>query len=265
MHSDKPIGFFDSGIGGLTVLKTAQLLMPHENYVYYADLNNVPYGTKSGEEVGRLVLKAAEELYDMGIKALVIACNTATSIAVHALREKMDIPVIGMEPAVKPALINNDNGKRVLVMATPLTLHESKFQNLVSRVDTEQIVDMLPMPGLVELAEKLSFDGNEVRCYLEKELSVFDMKNYSALVLGCTHFLFFRQAIMQILPEGIHIVDGNLGTVKHLKNILSSLCLLSEPTHISSPGQRLDFIISGKRADKEAAARFNILLDGYVL
>ena len=221
------IGFFDSGIGGLSVLREALMLMPNENYIYFADSDNAPYGTKTKEEVKRLTFNAVEFLIERRIKALVIACNTATSASVRDLRETYDFPVIGMEPAVKPAVEKNNNGgKRVLVMATPLTLKEEKFQDLITRFDAEHIVDMLPAPKLVEFAEKFMFYGTEVSDYI-KEIMPENIEQYGTLVLGCTHFPLFRQALEENLPKEIDIIDGNRGTVNHLMDILKNNNLLS--------------------------------------
>jgi len=221
------IGFFDSGIGGLSVLREALMLMPNENYIYFADSDNAPYGTKTKEEVKKLTFNAVGFLNERGIKALVIACNTATSAAVRDLREAYDFPVIGMEPAVKPAVDKNNNGgKRVLVIATALTLKEEKFQNLISRFDAEHIVDMLPATKLVEFAEKFMFYGPEVSDYI-KEIMPDNIDQYGTLVLGCTHFPLFRQALEENLPKEIDIIDGNRGTVNHLMDILKNNNLLS--------------------------------------
>ncbi|MGI6085161.1 MAG: glutamate racemase [Acetivibrionales bacterium] len=221
------IGFFDSGIGGLSVLREALRLLPNEDYIYYADSDNAPYGTKTKEEVRKLTFDAVKLLNEKNIKALVIACNTATSAAVRDLRQAYDFPVIGMEPAVKPAVEKSNNGgKRVLVLATPLTLKEEKFQNLVSRFDAGHIVDMLPAPKLVEFAEKYAFDGPEVSEYI-KEILPENINRYGTLVLGCTHFPLFRKALGAIIPEDIDIIDGNKGTVNHLIDLLKSNNLLS--------------------------------------
>jgi len=126
-----------------------------------------------------------------------------------------------MEPAIKPAVEKNGKlHKRVLVTATPLTLKEEKLKNLISRVDNEHIVDLLPLPGLVKFAEDYRFDDADVRSYLEHELSAIDANLYSTVVLGCTHFLYYRHLLKRILPAAIDIIDGNAGTVRNLKNIL---------------------------------------------
>jgi glutamate racemase len=220
------IGFFDSGIGGLSVLREALTILPNEDYIYYGDTDNAPYGTKTKDEVKKLTFNAVKFLVERKIKALVIACNTATSAAVHELRQKHHLPIIGMEPAVKPAVEkNSDYGKRVLALATQLTLREEKFQNLVSKFDTEHILDMLPAPKLVEYAEKFIFSGPEVENYL-KEVMPKNIHHYSVLVLGCTHFPLFKETLKKVIPAGIEIIDGNRGTVNHLYDVLKANNLL---------------------------------------
>lgn len=214
------IGFFDSGIGGITVLKEALDMLPCEDYIYFADTLHVPYGEKSKEEVKRHIFEAVEFIIQRGIKALVIACNTATSIAVSDLREIYTFPIIGMEPAVKPAITsNNSNGKRVLVCATPLTLKETKFKDLVERLDKNNIVDCLPLPELVRYAESLVFDEEIIIPYLKDRLSDFDLAQYGTVVLGCTHFPYFKGSFRKIFKNA-DIIDGASGTVRRLKNIL---------------------------------------------
>jgi len=146
----RPIAFFDSGIGGVTVLHEALRLMPDEDYIYYADTLNAPYGIREKHEVKKLVYDAVDFIVRKDVKAVVIACNTATSAAVEDLRRLYSIPIIGMEPAVKPAVEKNGREhKRVIVTATPLTLKEEKLLNLIDRIDNEHIVDLLPLPDLV--------------------------------------------------------------------------------------------------------------------
>ena len=213
------IGVFDSGIGGLTVLKEAIRLMPNEDYLYYADTKHVPYGTKPKGEVRGYIFDAADFFASQGVEALVVACNTATSIAINDLRERYSFPIIGMEPAVKPAVEKVDN-RRVLVLATPITVREKKLHDLVERLDSEDIVDLHALPGLVEFAEKFIFDEDTVIRYLLDEFSKYDLKEYGAVVLGCTHFVFFRKHFKMILPQGVDIIDGNLGTVNRLRTVL---------------------------------------------
>jgi len=215
------VAFFDSGIGGITVLHDALKALPSEDYIYFADTLNAPYGTKTRAEVREFVFNAVDFIVSLGVSAVVIACNTATSVAIEDLRKRYTIPIIGMEPAVKPAVEKiGSTQKRVLVTATPLTLKEEKLRNLIDRVDNEHIVDLLPLPGLVEFAESFEFREKIVAEYLEHELSLWDMNRYGTIVLGCTHFLFYRNILKKIIPAHIDIIDGNAGTINHLKKIL---------------------------------------------
>ncbi|MGD8189368.1 glutamate racemase [Brevibacillus ginsengisoli] len=226
------IAFFDSGLGGLTVLREAVKLLPHEEYYYFADSLHVPYGPKPKEEVREYIFQAVDKLSQMGIKALVVACNTATSIAVNELRQTCNFPVIGIEPAVKPAVERfRESGQRVLVLATLLTLQEPKFHELVRRVDDENIVDYLPFPELVEHCENLQYHDDIILPLLKNKLTSYDMSQYGVIVLGCTHFPFYKWHLKKILPNNIEIIDGSVGTTKRLKQVLEENSLLREQTN----------------------------------
>ena len=215
------IGFFDSGIGGLTVLHQALRFLPHEDYLFYADTLHVPYGEKTKEEVREYILDAVDFIAAQKVKALVIACNTATSIVIEELRTRYDFPVIGIEPAVKPAIERwAGKQKKVLVLATNLTLKEKKYNDLVQRIGQGESVDSLPLPGLVQFAENFVFDEEKIVPYLEKELSLFDLKQYGTVVLGCTHFPYFENSLRRVFPKDVDFISGSIGTAKHLKQIL---------------------------------------------
>lgn len=221
------IGIFDSGIGGLTVLHQAMLTLPKEDFIYYADTDNVPYGTKSRVEIIGFADRAVDFLVKQDVKAVVIACNTATSAAIDYIRGKYSLPILGMEPAIKPA-VKRCNGKRVMVIATPLTVREEKLHNLIQQVDDEHVVDLLPMPELVTFAEAGKYDSPEVYEYLKRELAGYELENYSALILGCTHFNYFKDTYRRIFPKEVAFIDGSVGTVNHLKHILEEKGLLEE-------------------------------------
>ncbi len=251
--ASNPIGIFDSGIGGLTVLHTAMKELPAENFIYYADTNHVPYGEKPKDEVRDYILDAASFFKDRGVKALVLACNTATSIAVNELRSHYDFPVIGMEPAVKPA-VERTKGKRVLVLATHLTLQEQKFKDLVAKVDNEKIVDFLALPELVDFAERFVFEKEIVLPVLRQKFSHLIPDAYGTVVLGCTHFLFFKKIFSEFFPPLTDIIDGNEGTVKHLKSVLSAKNILSK-----AGGNHISYFNSGVAA--ENTIRFSKYLE----
>lgn len=222
------IAFFDSGLGGLTVLSEAMKELPQEDFLFYADTLHVPYGTKAKEDVKSYIHHAMETIMKEEVKAIVVACNTATSMAISDLRKAYPIPVIGMEPAVKPAVeISRSSGKRILVLATPLTLKESKYRDLVRRVDSMHIVDSLPLPELVEHCEALNFDQKVMNAYFSKQFESFDMNEYGTIVLGCTHYPFYKRILSDLLPDHIRIIDGSKGTVNRLIQVLSDRDLLS--------------------------------------
>lgn len=233
------IGVFDSGKGGLSVLHEAMALLPNENFIFYADIDHVPYGTKSKQQVIDYVDYIIRFMIEWECKAVVIACNTATAAAAQIVREKYDIPIIGIEPAIKPA-VEQSRGKRVMVIATPLAIQEEKIQNLVARVDDSHLVDLVPFPRLVEFAESGIFGTAEVEEYVNKTLAAFDMEQYSEFVLGCTHFNYFKDTFHKVLPESVRIIDGIEGTVRQLKRVLERRNLLE---HLEG---RVRFFESGR-------------------
>ena len=210
------IALFDSGIGGLTVLSHARRALPSEEFLFFADRDHVPYGTKSVPAVRGYVRAAFQFLVEQQkADAVVVACNTATSVAVDEMRRLYEVPIIGMEPAVKKAL-ERDAERRVLVTATPITINGEKLHRLVSAHDTKGLVDLLALPRLVEFAEHREFASPRVEAYLWDALSPYDLRKYSALVLGCTHFNYFKDTLRRLLPKTMGFVDGNGGTVEEL-------------------------------------------------
>ena len=168
----QPIGVMDSGLGGLSVLKEIIKLMPNEDYVYFGDSANAPYGTRTAEDVYRLTKNVVEMFIDQyNVKAIVIACNTATSAAAARLREEYDLPIIGLEPAIKPAAIDYPHGK-IIAMATELTLAGSKFENRVRELGSNAEIIKVPAPDLVEYVEHGELDSTNVKNYLHQILDV---------------------------------------------------------------------------------------------
>lgn len=222
-----PIAVIDSGVGGISVLRELIALMPNENFIYFGDSANAPYGSKSRDEVLKITRRNLEFLKERGIKALVVACNTATSAAVRVLRgEESELVIVGIEPAIKPPSVELDH-PRVLVMATPLTLREEKFNLLAARfADDEQIIP-LPCPGLVELIEDGHIDSPELDEYLENLLSPYRDEKIDALVLGCTHYPHIKKAIMRHLSPGIRVYDGGEGTARETRRRLDVINLLN--------------------------------------
>lgn len=227
--SCRPIGFFDSGVGGISVLKTAGLKLPHENFIYYGDNLNAPYGEKTEAQIKRLSLKSCDFLYNKGVKAIVIACNTATSAAVIMMRHKYNIPVISMEPAVKPALAGRNAG-RVLVLATPATVSQARYLGLIERLDAHDMVINVGCGGLVELIEDGRTDEQSIHGYLSERLAFLRDEPVGAVVLGCTHYAFVEAHIKSFVDGMTHtdcpVFDGRHGTVRQLERVLTQQDML---------------------------------------
>ena len=222
----RPIGVFDSGVGGVSVLRELVRLMPQEHYLYFGESANAPYGEKTTEQVRQLTMAAAERLIKRGVKALVVACNTATSAAIHVLREKYpDMVVIGIEPALKVAADRFPKGN-IGVMATSVTLREEKFQHQTERFPDARIYP-IPAPGLVEKIEGGLLKDKQTYELLEKLLLPYQGR-LDALVLGCTHYPFAAALIGEILGPETVLLDGGAGTARQTKRCLEAAGLLNE-------------------------------------
>lgn len=247
------IGMFDSGIGGLTLLQRATEYLPEEEFVFYADTDHVPYGAKTKEQILEYSDTAVQFLLSKGCDVIVIACNTATSVAAATLREKYTVPIIGIEPAVKPAVAYSHH-MRVLVMATEVTVREQKLKDLVARVDEEHLVDMIAMPGFVTFAEQGIFEGEQVDSYIRKQLAGIDLSIYSVIVLGCTHFNHFIGPLKEVCGEDCLIIDGSEGTVRNLVNIVHR-------NGFSSAGKKMiEFYQTGRQVTDETTLKFYELI-----
>ena len=231
---------FDSGVGGISVLREAVRQLPHERFIFFGDTKNAPYGTKTREEVLALSRAVVETLLQKGCKAIVIACNTATSAAAAALRaEYEDIPIIAMEPALKPASLLHRDGV-VLALATPGTIAGEKYAHLYALYGDG--VASLPCVGLMEFAERGELDSPALRAYLSDLFRPYAGQKVEAVVLGCTHYVFLKRAIGRFFP-GTPLIDGNEGTVRQLgrrlaeKNLLAPEDQAGSATLLSSGGE----------------------------
>lgn len=230
--NSKSIGIFDSGMGGLSVLDLAMKKLPNEKFIYYGDSVNAPYGTKTKAEVVDLSVKICDYLISRDVKAIIVACNTATSAAVKILRKKYDIPIIGMEPALKPAIENNQGGS-IAVMATPMTLREEKFKNLLTDSKSDNKIYKIPAPKIVDLVEKGITNGEQMDAVLSEYFNFLDTERIESVVLGCTHFIFIKESILKCFDHKVKLYDGNEGTINQLVRVLSKTNQLekSAPTN----------------------------------
>ena len=232
-NSKKAIGVFDSGLGGISVLRDLKKLMPNEDFIYFGDSAYAPYGIKTKDEITKRCVEIIDFFIEKGVKAVVIACNTATSASANYLRKKYkDLPIIGMEPALKVATqgVKNNN---IVVMATPLTLKEKKFETLMHKFRGNNKVVKMPCPKLVEIVENdLLDDETTVINQLKDYYKNVNVDNLDSVVLGCTHFIFYKDYLNEFLPETAHLVDGNMVTCKHVKEILEQKRELNEENHV---------------------------------
>ncbi|ARR04286.1 MULTISPECIES: glutamate racemase [Campylobacter] len=220
------VAVFDSGFGGLSLLYEAMKKLEGCDFIYFADNENAPYGTKSIDEIKALSIDAVDFLASKA-DIVVIACNTATSAAVSDLREKFNIPIIGMEPAVN---LGKDADGDILVIATPATIKGVKLNELLKKSNLNNKTHLLPMPKLVEFAQNMEFNSPNVKEYIKNQISKFNSKNISLLVLGCTHFNYFKDSFIDLMPNS-KIVDGVDGTIRQIKRKIDEL---------NSKGKNLD-------------------------
>lgn len=247
-RTDRPvIGMFDSGMGGISVLGQALVQLPQAHYHYLADVDHVPYGSKDPAQVRSYVAEAADFLMGQGIDLLVIACNTATSVAADALRQRYDLPIVGMEPAVKPAVKAQatEDRNRIVVTATDMTLKLDKLHSLIDRLQVRDRIDPLSLQALVDFAEAGDFDSPEVRRFLQDRFRRIDLDRVHSVVLGCTHFSFYKPLLREILPMQIQILDGNEGTVRLMRSFFKGEDL-AQAGPAGPPGEAVSFYESGR-------------------
>lgn len=229
------IGVYDSGVGGISFLPPAQRLLPAERFVYFGDLANAPYGERSQEFILERARAVTAFFKERGVKAIVIACNTATSAAAAALREENpELPILGMEPAVHLAVKMGE--KRIIALATDATTRGNKLQKLLALNSAAAEIKVLPCPGLMELVENdlIKQETAAIRRYLQAKLEpVLPPDGDVALVLGCTHYIFLRSLLTEMF-SGLRLYDGNLGTAFNLRYRLQQAGLLLDNSSLSA-------------------------------
>ena len=218
MENNKPIGIFDSGIGGTSIWSAIHQLLPNEKTIYLADSKNAPYGQKSKAEILALSMKNVEFLLKMDCKLIVVACNTATTNAIQELRAKYDVPFIGIEPAIKPA-VTNSKTQTIGILATQGTLNSELFNKNIEKYQDTKIVEQVGH-GLVELIESGNTHSPEMTQLLRSYLTPMIEADIDYLVLGCSHYPYLIPQIKKILPHNVHIIDSGEAVAKQTQNIL---------------------------------------------
>lgn len=227
MEKNNPIGVFDSGVGGSSIWQEIHKLLPFENSIYLADSKNAPYGDKSADEITQLSIKNVEILLEMGSKIIVVACNTATTNAISTLRKKYDIPIIGIEPAIKPAALQTTS-KSIGILATRGTLSSALFSATNKEFTKDISVVEIIGEGLVTLIEAGKFDSPEMIRLLKKHTKPMIDANIDYLVLGCSHYPYLIPQLKKILPANVKIIDSGEAVARQTKTVLQSLDLLRE-------------------------------------
>ncbi|TBW30184.1 glutamate racemase [Gramella sp. KN1008] len=234
MSNSRPIGIFDSGVGGTSIWKEIHQLLPHEQTIYLSDSRNAPYGIKPQEEIISLSVKNTEKLLEMGAKIIVVACNTATTNAIKILRASYDIPFIGIEPAIKPAALKSSN-KAVGILATRGTLTSELFAQ-TSELYTQDInVIEVEGNGLVELIESGKKEAPETQRLLEKLLEPMLKARIDYLVLGCSHYPYLIPLLKKILPDDVSIIDSGEAVARQTRAVLEQYNLLNSNENAKAP------------------------------
>lgn len=229
MSSPKPVGFFDSGVGGLSVMKEARLLLPSEDFLYFADSAYCPYGVKPLEVIRSRAFAICDFLMSRGAKIIVIASNTTSITALNDVRERVDVPVVGIEPAVKPAVSATRNG-RIGVLATVVTLAGERFNSLVDRYGNGVEVYTQPCPGLVELVESGGFNKPEAEILLGRYLKPLLAREVDTIVLGCTHYPFLRPLVEKMVGADVVVIDTGKAVARQVERVLEKYSMLNEKT-----------------------------------
>ena len=219
MASNFPIGLFDSGIGGLSIYNEIKNSMPNESTIYIADNLNAPYGKKAESEIIQLSIKNTQKLVDLRCKLIIVACNTATTNAIKVLRKKFNIPIVGIEPAIKPAMLETKSNN-IGVLATEKTLSSNLFLKTSDRFSKGINIHEQIGFDLVKIIEENGINEEllipKLREYIEPMLE----KNIDHLVLGCTHYYYLMYLLKKILPNGVKILDSSRAVTKRVKNLL---------------------------------------------
>ena len=227
MDKNSPIGVFDSGVGGSSIWREIHRLLPKENIIYLADSKNAPYGNRSSAEITALSIKNTQKLIDFQCKVIVVACNTATTNAINIIREKYSVPIIGIEPAIKPAALKTKS-KSIGILATKGTLSSALFSQTNKEFTRDiQVVEIIG-EGLVPLIEAGNIDGPEIFELLKKHTKPLIEANVDCVVLGCSHYPYIVPTLKKILPRHVEIIDSGEAVAKQTKSVLENLKMLRE-------------------------------------
>ena len=237
-----PIGLFDSGVGGLSIMKEVRLLLPEEDLIYFADSAYCPYGVKPSDVIRARCFSICDFLVGQGVKLIVVASNTTSVAGLDIIRERYSIPIVGVEPAVKPAVEKSHNGK-IGILATGVTLAGERFSSLIDRYGSGVEVFTQPCPGLVELVEEGKLNDPETEALLHHYLDPILSHGSDTIVLGCTHYPFLRPVIQAMVGREIEVIDTGEAVARQVSRIINRY----NPVHTGQKGKEI-FYTSGATA-----------------
>jgi glutamate racemase len=240
-RADAPIGIFDSGLGGLSVVREVRALLPAEHLIYYADSAYCPYGTRAPDEIAARCRAIGDELVALGVKAIILACNTACAVALTELRARLDVRVVGLEPAVKPAT-RLTRTRRIAVLATPRTVASERLANLIRNHAADVEVSAVPAHGLVDLVEVGETRGPVVGRLLRPLLEPLLARDVDVVVLGCTHYPFLRAEIERVVGPGVRVLDSGEAIARRIRAVLDEQGLIRPA---AGPAGTLRLLTSG--------------------
>jgi glutamate racemase len=249
----RSIGVFDSGIGGLSVVQALRTLLPNENIIYFADSANAPYGDKSEKFIQQRCMLSAQLLIDNNVKAIVVACNTATVSSIATIRDNHDLPIIGVEPGIKPAT-ENSKASVVGVLATTQTLQSHSFSRLASELGDETEIILQACPGLMEKVEKLELDDASTEQLIENYMQPLVLAGVDQIVLGCTHYAFLLTLIQQVAGPNVEIVNTASAVAREVARRLTLAGLLSE----NDTAGQIELLTSGSKLQLDQ--QFDVLM-----
>jgi len=254
LRADQAIGIFDSGLGGISVVRALMNLLPHEHLIYFGDTARVPYGSKSRETVIRFSHQISSFLVEKKVKMIVVACNTASAVALRSLQENFNLPVVGVIEPGSRAAVNHAKHRRIGVIGTAATIRSGAYGSAIRNLDPEMDVVDQPCPLLVPLVEEDWPHDDVVQSVLENYLHIFKQNKPDSLILGCTHYPYLKKAIQQVLGEEVRLVDSGEETAAEVQKVLHNLNLIN--LEAGDPGRHKFFVSDFPQQFEETASRF---------
>ncbi|TDY47849.1 glutamate racemase [Alicyclobacillus sacchari] len=244
-----PIGVFDSGIGGLTVMRAIQQRLPHESVIYFGDRARCPYGDRPPKEVVRFSEEIADYLFAIGVKLLVVACNTATAVALRHLQERLPIPVVGVIAPGAAAAVETTRNRRIGVIGTSVTVASHAYQEAICAIAPDIAVHELACPLFVPLVERGQLEGDHVEAVVKQSLKPLAGSGIDSLVLGCTHYPLLAPAIRRVMGAAVQVISSADATADHVARLLAQLHLL----HVDAGRPEYRYLTSGDPASLKLA------------